>query len=99
MNKGIIASMSFIGGTVIGFFVGKKFLEQHYNQVIQNEVESVKEAFRKYSKACTPHKEEASDADISTETQNVKTDKKDYRVYCNRSNVHEKSYSNSQNKP
>lgn len=46
MNKGIVAFIGFTAGGIAGFFAGKKLMEEHYNQMVQEEVDSVKEAFR-----------------------------------------------------
>jgi len=51
MNKGLIAFLGFCGGGVAGFFAGKKLLEEHYNQVVQEEIDSVKKAFRRQMKS------------------------------------------------
>lgn len=50
MNKGFVAFLGFCGGGVAGFFAGKALLEQHYNQVVQEEIDSVKKAFRRQMK-------------------------------------------------
>ncbi len=85
MNKGFIAFVAFSCGTVTGFFAGKKMLEQHYNQVIQEEVESVKQAFRNYSrsgaaKAGKKPEESVNVVDIQ-KAQRTDKEKKDYRAY------------------
>lgn len=85
MNKGFIAFAAFSCGTIAGFFVGKKMLEQHYNQVVQEEIESVKQAFRKYSRSGPAKNETNSEkTDNASDSQNmrlIRNEKKDYRVY------------------
>lgn len=49
MNKGMTIVLSFTAGMAAGIFTGKKMLEQHYEQKVEEEIESVKEAFRRYS--------------------------------------------------
>lgn len=47
MNKGVVAFLAFTFGGVAGFVAGKKLLEQHYAQLVEEEVESVKRAFHR----------------------------------------------------
>ena len=47
MNKGLIASLSFLAGGAVGYFIAKRSLNEACEQMIQDEVRNVKEAFRK----------------------------------------------------
>jgi len=93
MNKGLIAFLGFSCGGVAGFFAGKKLLEQHYNQVIQEEIDSVKRAFRRQVKSMSDAKPKTAKEIADTPKENpvaetdrgIKTrsdDKKtDYRAF------------------
>lgn len=48
MNKGVFGVLSFTAGGVIGFAAANKLLKDKYEQLIQDEIESVKVAFRKW---------------------------------------------------
>ena len=47
MNKSVIGFVSFTVGGVAGFVVADKMLKQKYEQLVQDEIDSVKAAFRK----------------------------------------------------
>ena len=47
MNKGIIGFISFAVGGIAGFTVANKLMKDKYEQIVQDEVDSVKAAFRK----------------------------------------------------
>lgn len=88
MNKGFVAFLAFSCGGVIGFITGKKMLEQHYNQVVQEEIDSVKQAFRRQMQAVTSkEKEQQSDektgkpAERKLNDSTIRAMKKDYRKY------------------
>jgi predicted DNA-binding protein (UPF0251 family) len=77
MNKGLIAFLGFCGGGVAGFFAGKKLLEEHYNQVVQEEIDSVKKAFRRQMKSmetAKPAAAEKTESPVQAESD-AKTDK------------------------
>lgn len=46
MNKGLIGFISFIIGGTAGFLAAKKLLKDKYEQLVQDEIDSVKAAFR-----------------------------------------------------
>lgn len=50
MNKGWIAFLSFSAGGAVGYILTKKALEEHYEQLAQEEIDSVKEHFRQRNK-------------------------------------------------
>lgn len=50
MNKGFIAILSFAAGAAAGYFTAKKILEDHYAQLAQEEIDSVKERIRSWGK-------------------------------------------------
>lgn len=86
MNKGIVAFLGFAFGGVAGFFAGRKLTEQHYNQMVEEEIESVKRAFRNYSKAKTSGKKEEKKnnnetVDMKKEASRERSERKDYRAY------------------
>lgn len=47
MNKGIVGILSFTVGSTIGFAAANKLLKDRYEQLVQDEIDSVKTAFRK----------------------------------------------------
>lgn len=47
MNKGIVGVLSFAIGGTIGFMTANKLLKDKYEQLVQDEIDSVKAAFRK----------------------------------------------------
>lgn len=47
MNKGLIGLLAFIAGSVVGFFAADKLMKDKYEQIVQDEIDSVKAAFRK----------------------------------------------------
>lgn len=47
MNKGIVGVLSFAAGGAIGFAAANKLMKDKYEQLVQDEIESVKEAFKK----------------------------------------------------
>lgn len=47
MNKGFVGFISFAAGGALGFFAADKLMKQKYEQLVQDEVDSVKAAFRK----------------------------------------------------
>lgn len=49
MNKTIIGVISFIGGAVVGYITGRKALEKKFDKIVDEEIASVKEAFRNYA--------------------------------------------------
>lgn len=49
MNKTVVGVISFIGGAVIGYITGRKALEKKFDRIIDEEIASVKEAFRSYT--------------------------------------------------
>lgn len=57
MNKGLVAFLAFSCGTISGFFTGKKLLEQHYRQLVDEEINSVKQAFRRQNRHEMPSKD------------------------------------------
>jgi len=91
MNKGFVAAVSFVLGAGVGVVAGKKLLQQHYEQVVEEEIESVKEAFRKYHKLPAENKKEKADKNASataipdentsTPPVNAKKQKIDYQKY------------------
>ena len=86
MDKGIVAFLGFAFGGVAGFFAGRKLSEQHYNQMVEEEIESVKQAFRNYSKAKTSGKKEGKKnndeaVDMKKEASKERGERKDYRAY------------------
>jgi hypothetical protein len=48
MNRTILNVAIFVVGAGIGFLAGKKVYEGYYNQLAQEEIDSVKDAFEKY---------------------------------------------------
>lgn len=84
MNKGVIAFLGFSCGSVIGFFAGKKMLEQHYNQMVEEEIESVKQAFRSYRKTVSGNEEKPAhdtpDPNVKNFSARPKSERKDYRA-------------------
>lgn len=82
MNKGVVAFFAFAFGGVTGFFAGKKMLEQHFRQIVDEEIDSVKQAFRNYAKggeySCNAENKEHSSG------QRTKAAPRDYRVYYNK---------------
>lgn len=61
MNKGWIAVLSFSIGAAAGYTVTKKALEEHYAQLAQEEIDSVKERFRQLSKEAKPDETKTED--------------------------------------
>lgn len=47
MNKGVFGFLTFAAGGAAGFFVANKLMKQKYEQLVQDEIDSVKAAFRK----------------------------------------------------
>ena len=47
MNKGIVGVLSFAVGGAFGFVTANKLLKDKYEQLVQDEIDSVKEAFKK----------------------------------------------------
>lgn len=47
MNKGFVGFLSFAAGGTIGFMTANKLLKEKYKQLVQDEIDSVKAAFRK----------------------------------------------------
>lgn len=47
MNKGIVGFLSFAAGGAIGFAAANKLMKDKYEQLVQDEIDSVKSAFRK----------------------------------------------------
>lgn len=84
MNKGFVAFLAFSCGGVMGFLAGKKLLEQHYGQVVQEEIDSVKQAFRrqtKADKAIEANKTEEKEPAPQQTSPKHPAGKKDYRTY------------------
>ena len=87
MNKGVVAFLGFAVGSVAGFFAGRKLSEQHYNQMVEEEIESVKQAFRNYSKTRISGKKpekknnDGEAVDMKKEAAKKKGERKDYRAY------------------
>lgn len=50
MNKGWIAVLSFSAGAAAGYALTKKALMEHYEQLVQEEIDSIKEHFRQRNK-------------------------------------------------
>lgn len=87
MNKGFVAFLAFSCGGAVGFLTGKKLLEQHYHQIVQEEIDSVKQAFRRQSKqGNVPSKEKNNvlkkeNVDVNKPSEKTKNERKDYRAY------------------
>lgn len=47
MNKGVFGFLTFVAGGAAGFFAANKLMKQKYEQLVQDEIDSVKAAFRK----------------------------------------------------
>lgn len=47
MNKGVFGFLTFAAGGAAGFFAANKLMKQKYEQLVQDEIDSVKAAFRK----------------------------------------------------
>lgn len=47
MNKGVFGFLAFVAGGVVGLFAANKLMKQKYEQLVQDEIDSVKSAFRK----------------------------------------------------
>ena len=47
MNKGLVAFVSFAAGGAVGFVAANKLMKDKYEQLVQDEIDSVKAAFRK----------------------------------------------------
>lgn len=47
MNKGLVAFVSFTAGGAVGFVAANKLMKDKYEQLVQDEIDSVKAAFRK----------------------------------------------------
>ena len=47
MNKGIIGVIFFTAGGAAGFLAANKLMQDKYEQLVQDEIDSVKAAFRK----------------------------------------------------
>ena len=45
MNKYVVNIICFAAGAGVGFLVAKKVLENHYAEIAQEEIDSVKETF------------------------------------------------------
>ena len=52
MNKAITAVAAFAIGATVGFFAAKKFFEEKYAQLAQEEIDSVKEIFGRHYEPC-----------------------------------------------
>lgn len=52
MNKVITAVAAFAIGATVGFFAAKKFFEEKYAQLAQEEIDSVKEIFGRHYEPC-----------------------------------------------
>lgn len=88
MNKGFVAFLAFSCGGAVGFLTGKKLLEQHYHQIVQEEIDSVKQAFRRQMKReRIPSKGEKNvskkkeNVDMNKPSEKTKNERKDYRAY------------------
>lgn len=47
MNKGVIGVIFFMAGGAAGFLAANKLMKDKYEQLVQDEIDSVKAAFRK----------------------------------------------------
>lgn len=47
MNKGVFGFLAFAAGCAAGYFVTNNLMKQKYEQLVQDEIDSVKSAFRK----------------------------------------------------
>lgn len=47
MNKGLVVFVSFAAGGAVGFVAANKLMKDKYEQLVQDEIDSVKAAFRK----------------------------------------------------
>lgn len=47
MNKSVFRLLVFVAGVAAGFFAANKLMKQKYEQLVQDEIDSVKAAFRK----------------------------------------------------
>lgn len=84
MNKGLVAFLAFSCGTISGFFTGKKLLEQHYRQLVDEEISSVKQAFRRQNRHEMPSKDSKTPhpTEKKIQPQNIHAKPKtDYTAY------------------
>lgn len=75
MNKTLVGVLSFTAGAGAGFVVANKALKQKYEQLVQEEIDSVKAAFRKEHPL--PKKEK-------TKSKPTKQERKNYSKYTNK---------------
>lgn len=73
MNKGTIGFVFFAAGSAAGFMAARKLLKDQYEQLVQDEVDSVKAVFCKHETV----KEKAGESASKTET----SEKVNYRKY------------------
>lgn len=69
MNNNVIAGLSFVAGLVVGGFATWRVLKTKYEQIIKEEIDSVKEVFgrRKAEESETEEKEEKSEVNLRCE--------------------------------
>lgn len=69
MNNSVIAGLSFVAGLVVGGFATWRVLKTKYEQIIKEEIDSVKEVFgrRKAEESETEEKEEKSEVNLRCE--------------------------------
>lgn len=85
MNKGLVAFISLGVGGVIGYFVGKRLTEEACEERLEEEIASVKKAFRKAKKAREEKKEEPEpgEPDFPHDEQTL-LDQQEYRKQIER---------------
>jgi hypothetical protein len=87
INKGVIGVLGFITGAIFGWFAAAKVTANKYEEIIDKEVESVKEAFRK-DQAKTVKKDEPV---APAQTPPEKPDIKSYRASITENKYAEKT--------
>ena len=87
MSKGWIVVLSFSVGAATGYFAAKKMLADHYAQLAQEEIDSVKERFREQNKT-EPEKSKAEKETVAEkefQTYNKYAKIYDHTLYSNAS--------------
>lgn len=80
MKKSFIGVLAFATGGIIGFVAADKIMKQKYEQIVQDEIDSIKAAFRKEPKAL--EKEEKTESENSDEeTKLTEKERRRYSQY------------------
>lgn len=81
MNKGAFGFIFFAAGSAAGFITAHKLLKEKYEQLAQDEIDSVKAVFRKYETKESVDEPENQQAKADKTPSVSKTEKINYRRY------------------